>query len=116
MNRLLFSGDQMSHFLTSHHTHNHNNPAYWSNAHSFDPNRFSAAMSEHKKCPHAYAPFGAGQHFCLGHAFADLQMKLVLYHLLKNFKWQLPGNYQPVYTHIPIQHPKDGLRMNFEPC
>ncbi|MFZ1306444.1 MAG: cytochrome P450 [Ferruginibacter sp.] len=96
--------------------HNHNNSTYWSNPDSFNPYRFSAEISEHKKCPHAYAPFGAGQHFCLGHAFADLQMKLVLYHLLINYTWQLPGNYQPVYTHIPIQHPKDGLRMNFKPC
>jgi cytochrome P450 len=96
--------------------HNHNNVTYWSNADAFDPCRFSAGISEHKKCPHAYAPFGAGQHFCLGHVFADLQMKLVLYHLLKKHTWQLPGNYQPVYTHIPIQHPKDGLRMHFTPC
>ena len=94
--------------------HNHQNSNYWSDPHSFDPNRFSAQINEHKNCPHAYAPFGAGQHFCLGHAFADLQMKLVLYHLLKNYTWQLPGNYQPVYTHIPIQHPKDGLRMKFK--
>jgi cytochrome P450 len=93
--------------------HNHNNPKYWSNANSFDPHRFSPEISEQKKCPHAYAPFGAGQHFCIGHAFADLQMKLVLYHLLKNYTWELPGNYKPVYTHIPIQHPKDGLRMKF---
>lgn len=93
--------------------HNHNNSKYWSDPHAFNPGRFAAEISEHKKCPHAYAPFGAGQHFCLGHAFADLQMKLVLYHLLKNYSWQLPGNYQPVYTHIPIQHPKDGLRMQF---
>jgi cytochrome P450 len=96
--------------------HNHNASKYWSDAPAFDPYRFSAEISEHKKCPHAYAPFGAGQHFCLGYAFADLQMKLVLYHLLKNYKWQLPANYKPVYTHIPIQHPKDGLRMNFEQC
>ena len=96
--------------------HNHNNAKYWSDPDAFDPIRFSAEISEHKKCPHAYAPFGAGQHFCLGHVFADLQMKLVLYHLLKNYTWQLPANYQPVYTHIPIQHPKDGLRMHFKPC
>ncbi|MBK6381416.1 MAG: cytochrome P450 [Chitinophagaceae bacterium] len=96
--------------------HNHNNAKYWSDPEAFDPYRFSAEISEHKKCPHAYAPFGAGQHFCLGHVFADLQMKLVLYHLLKNYTWQLPANYQPVYTHIPIQHPKDGLRMHFKPC
>lgn len=94
--------------------HNHNNSKYWSNPHSFNPGRFSVEISEQKKCPHAYAPFGAGQHFCLGHAFADLQMKLVLYHLLKNYTWQLPDHYQPIYTHIPIQHPKDGLRMKFE--
>ncbi|MFM6924299.1 MAG: cytochrome P450 [Ferruginibacter sp.] len=96
--------------------HNHNNAAYFSNPQTFDPNRFAAGVSEHKKCPHAYAPFGAGQHFCLGHVFADLQMKLVMYHLLKNYSWNLPRNYQPVYTHIPIQHPKDGLRMKFEAC
>jgi cytochrome P450 len=96
--------------------HNHYTQKHWANATEFNPQRFSPVVNEVRKCPHAtYIPFGAGQHFCLGHAFADLQMKLVMHYLLKNFRWKLPDNYQPQYISIPIQHPKDGLRMKLQP-
>ncbi|MBL0200949.1 MAG: cytochrome P450 [Chitinophagaceae bacterium] len=94
--------------------HNHNNANYWSDPEAFDPYRFSAEISEHKNA-RMRMRLGAGQHFCLGHVFADLQMKLVLFHLLKNYTWQLPANYQPVYTHIPIQHPKTGCVCILKP-
>lgn len=94
--------------------HNHANPAYWQEPDAFDPMRFAAPRNEHRKCPHAYAPFGAGHHYCLGFAFADMQVKLIMHHLLTTYSWQLPANYRVQFSSIPIQHPTDGLRMNLQ--
>jgi cytochrome P450 len=94
---------------------NHTNPTYWTNPDEFDPLRFAAPRTEHRKCPHAYAPFGAGQHYCLGFAFADMQVKLVMHHLLRQYRWNLPANYRVQFVNIPIQHPKDGLKVELQP-
>lgn len=91
--------------------HNHTNPAYFTNPDQFDPLRFAPPRSEDRKCPFAYAPFGAGQHYCLGFAFAELQVKLIMHHLLRLYRWNLPANYRVPFVNIPIQHPKDGLRL-----
>lgn len=95
--------------------HNHTNPTYWTNPEQFDPLRFAPQRNEHRKCPHAYAPFGAGQHYCLGFAFAEMQVKLVMYHLLTTYQWSLPAHYKAQFADIPIRHPKDGLRLNVYP-
>ena len=95
--------------------HNHRNPAYWTEPARFDPLRFAAGRSEHRKCPFGYAPFGAGQHYCLGFAFADMQVKLVMHHLLRRYRWTLPAGYRADFRAIPIQHPKDGLPVRLEP-
>ncbi|WP_345235502.1 cytochrome P450 [Hymenobacter saemangeumensis] len=94
--------------------HNHRTPTHWSAPDQFDPLRFAAGRAEHRKCPFGYAPFGAGQHFCLGFAFAEMQVKLVMHHLLRRFRWQLPAGYQVEFASIPIQHPKDGLPIVLE--
>ena len=85
--------------------------AHWTSA---DPLRFAAGRAEHRKCPFGYAPFGAGQHFCLGFAFAEMQVKLIMHHLLRRFRWQLPTGYRVEFASIPIQHPKDGLPIVLE--
>ncbi|UYZ64635.1 cytochrome P450 [Hymenobacter weizhouensis] len=94
--------------------HNHQNPAYWTAPDQFDPLRFAAGRQEHRKCPFGYAPFGAGQHHCLGFAFADMQVKLVMHHLLRRYRWRLPAGYRADFANIPIQHPKDGLPVQLE--
>ena len=66
--------------------HHHQDPAHWTEPARFDPLRFATSRNEHRKCPFGYAPFGAGQHYCLGFAFADMQVKLVMHQLLHHYR------------------------------
>ena len=81
----------------------------WSSPHSFDPMRFSEERKEDKRCPFSYAPFGAGQHHCIGYAFADMQIKLVMIELLKRFQLTVDPGYEPPIRDVPLKQPKDDL-------
>ncbi|MEZ4883724.1 MAG: cytochrome P450 [Chitinophagales bacterium] len=89
--------------------HNHYNDELWKKPEQFDPERFDKERKEHRKCPHAYAPFGAGKHHCIGFAFAEMQIKLIMNHLLQQFEWTVPENYKAPYRAVPLQEPTDGL-------
>jgi cytochrome P450 len=71
--------------------------------------RFDKSRAEDKKCPFAYSPFGAGQHHCIGYAFADMQIKLVISALLKKFDLSVTADYVPNIQEVPLQQPKDGM-------
>jgi len=84
-------------------------PKYWSNPEAFDPERFNDERNEYKKCPHAYLPFGAGAHLCIGNIFAEMSVKLAMVFLLKNFEVSVPENYTQQMQEIPMTMPKDGM-------
>jgi len=84
----------------------------WTNPLSFDPMRFDKSRSEEKKCPFAYSPFGAGQHHCIGYAFADMQIKLVMISLLKKYDISIDANYIPNIQEVPLQQPTDGMPIH----
>ena len=96
--------------------HNHYNNEIWDQPAKFDPMRFTAQRKEHQRCPHAYAPFGAGQHYCLGFAFAEMKIKLIISEMLQNFQWTLPEGYEMEVQQVPIQEPKDGLPVAIRSC
>ena len=81
----------------------------WTAPHSFDPMRFDNSRKEDKKCPFSYAPFGAGQHHCIGYAFADMQIKLVMVKLLKRFELSVDAGYEPAIRDVPLKQPLDDL-------
>jgi len=72
--RLLFSI-----YLTQH------DPAVWAAPERFDPQRFYQAGAEAARPPLSYVPFGAGPRFCVGAAFAQLEVRAVLAYLLQRF-------------------------------
>ena len=64
----------------------HRNPIYWSDdAHLFNPDRF---MPENisKIHPYAYLPFSKGIRNCIGIKYAMNVMKVILTHILRNYK------------------------------
>jgi len=89
--------------------HSHNHTDQWTDASQFNPARFEKPMMEHRKCPHAYAPFGAGPHHCIGYAFAEMELKMSILTMLTQFKWSIPENYIMEMNQVPIQEPKDNL-------
>ncbi|MGQ0618801.1 MAG: cytochrome P450 [Panacagrimonas sp.] len=90
-------------------------PQWWSDPDDFDPERFSPARAEHRRHPFAWAPFGGGAHMCLGLHFAELQVKAVLYAMLRAAQFHTPASYQMPYQLAPIARPRDGLPITLTP-
>ena len=83
----------------------------WSEPNKFDPERFNKERAEDKNHKHAWIPFGGGAHKCLGVKFAELQVKLILFHLLKSYKISVEPDYEMPYSPAPIGKPSDLLPL-----
>lgn len=95
----------------------HRDTENWgANANEFKPERFADGVSESCKYPHAYMPFGFGSRMCIGQAFAMLQLKLVLCHLISKFSFEL----SPRYRHSPVYKmllkPEHGIQLLVTSC
>ena len=93
----------------------HRDPSIWTEPEKFDPSRFNPERAEDRKHKHAWIPFGGGAHKCLGIKFAELQVKLVLFHLLKNYELKVADGYLMPYQPAPIGKPGDQLPLTLVP-
>lgn len=78
----------------------HRNPDYWGNdAHKFNPDRF---LPENISKIHQYAfiPFSGGARICIGYRYALNAMKIVLCHILRNYKVTSPLKYEDLTLEI----------------
>jgi len=94
--------------------HTHHMDEWWSEPFRFDPDRFAPGREEHKRHSHSYIPFGGGNHMCLGLRFAELQIKAVLFQLVKKLRWSVPAGYTMPVQQAPISKPRDGLPLLLE--
>ncbi|SDY97128.1 pentalenene oxygenase [Amycolatopsis xylanica] len=88
----------------------HHHPAYFSEPHTFDPDRW---LSETARPSHAYLPFGAGTHKCVGESFAMTEMMLAVaaitarWHVLpvpdRPFEWSATSTYSPKDLRLVIE-------------
>ena len=77
----------------------------------FDLGRFRPPRNEHRK-PGAYAPFGLGDHTCLGAGIAEVQLMVTMATLLSNYTLQCdPPDYQLVIEHHPTPVPGNHFRV-----
>jgi len=86
---------------------------YWDNPETFDPTRFSPTKAEHKRHDYSWVPFSGGAHMCIGLHFANMQIKLVLFEMLKTYTWQVAEGYEMPVQQSPISKPKDDLPVTF---
>nr|XP_023020330.1 cytochrome P450 9e2-like [Leptinotarsa decemlineata] len=63
----------------------HHDPKFFPEPKLFDPERFNEG-NKSKIVPNSYLPFGIGPRNCIGSRFALLEIKLLMFHLLANFK------------------------------
>jgi cytochrome P450 len=55
----------------------HRHPDFWEDPDRFDPDRFAPERAAQRDRT-AFIPFGAGPHLCVGNAFAQTEIQLVL--------------------------------------
>lgn len=95
----------------------HHDPKFFPDPDRFDPERFSEE-NRSKINTGAYLPFGVGPRNCIGSRLALMEVKSIIYHLLKDFRLELSGK-----TQVPlkmIKHPitlvvEGGLWVEFKP-
>lgn len=73
----------------------HRMKSIYSNPDCFDPDRF-VPREEDKKYPFALAGFGHGPHSCLGFQFAQMEIKIILSHLLRQYDWSVTPEYEKI--------------------
>jgi cytochrome P450 len=97
-------------FVGINPAHVHHMPEYWPEPEKFDPMRFTpeASKGRHK---YAWVPFGGGAHMCLGLHFAYMQTKILMWHILRNHRIDLPETSGKKWQAWPIPKPRDGLPL-----
>ncbi len=87
----------------------HRIPEVFRDPNRFDPDRFGPERDEDRKNPMGWISFGGGRHRCMGIVFAQLQIRAIWSHLLRNFDFELlEPVYEPDYDRMLV-----GPRM---PC
>jgi cytochrome P450 len=88
----------------------HRDEKLWDAPAQFRPQRFDRQSESEKAPPFAYLPFGGGPRNCIGAAFAQVEGKVVLAHILQNFDLQLVS--QQVRLHMGATlDPRPGVMM-----
>jgi cytochrome P450 len=91
--------------------HTHHMSAYWDQPDLFDPLRFSEQRAEHKRNAYSWVPFSGGAHMCIGLHFAEMQIKLVMFEMLRRYRWSVPADYRMPVQQSPISKPRDELPL-----
>ena len=78
-------------------------PEIFADPQRFDPDRYGPGREEDKKSPYGHIAFGAGRHRCMGIVFAQLQLRALWSHLLRNFEFELQDASYPIdYTNLIV--------------
>jgi cytochrome P450 len=90
---------------------NHYMPEIWTDPLAFDPERFAEPRREDKRHRFAWVPFGGGAHKCIGMYFGTQEVKTVLHHLLRTYRWTTPPGYEVPWDLVALPMPADGLPL-----
>ena len=98
--------------INPHFTHHMTD--HWQDPDRFDPLRFEPdqVRARHK---YAWVPFGGGAHMCLGLDFAHIQVKILMWHLLRGASILLPVGSGDAWQAWPIPRPRDRLPVEIAP-
>lgn len=84
----------------------HRDPDVWSEPDKFMPERFLNSSDT----PYTYLPFGSGIRRCIGAAFAQYEMKIIVAQLLLHAELELKENYVPKFERkVSVIAPSQGL-------
>ncbi|HEY9662817.1 MAG TPA: cytochrome P450 [Allocoleopsis sp.] len=80
----------------------HRMPEFFAEPDRFDPDRFAPPREEDKQHPFALVGFGNGPHRCLGFEFAQMEMRIILSTLLRQFDWTVTPERSTI---TPVRQP-----------
>ena len=89
-------------------------PRFFEEPHEFQPQRWTEEFSNSLP-KYAYFPFGGGPRFCIGNAFAMMEIILVLATIGQRFRLKLAPDQTVTILPAMSLRPRDGIRMNPEP-
>jgi cytochrome P450 len=91
----------------------HRHPRYWNRPEVFNPDRFSPDHPD-PGVRHAYFPFGAGPHLCIGNGLALMEIPLILAMIVQRYRLR-PISPVPVKPTMKLTlRPPDGLPLRIE--
>lgn len=85
-------------------------PSIFANPTIFDPDRFAPPREEHKKHPYALVGFGGGPRICIGINFAQVEIKAMVSHILRNYQLELVSDQQIAQVYEVTGQPLYGIR------
>jgi cytochrome P450 len=93
----------------------HHMPELWPEPERFEPDRFASPRNEGRH-PFHLIGFGGGSRVCVGLAFAQMQMRIVLAHLLRRYRIDLVPGQDYTAVPVPTKMPRDGLLVRVTPA
>jgi cytochrome P450 len=79
----------------------------------FDPDRFAPPREEHKKTPYALVGFGGGPRICIGINFAQVEIKALVSHVVRQMDFALVPGQEIAQIYRPTGQPVEGIKMKF---
>lgn len=89
-------------------------PSIFTNPTQFDPDRFASPREEHKKAPYSLVGFGGGPRICIGINFAQIEMKAMVSHILRNHTLDLLSGQDIRQFYGATGRPLNGIRMQIK--
>ncbi len=93
----------------------HRLPHIFANPTTFDPDRFAPPREEQKKHPYALVGFGGGPRICIGINFAQVEIKALASHILRNYELSVPADQEIVPFFAATLMPMHGIKMSVRP-
>ncbi len=87
-------------------------PGIFKNPEQFDPDRFAPPREEDKKTPYALVGFGGGPRICIGINFAQVEIKAMASHILREFNLTVTPDQSIMLSYGVTSRPINGIRMN----